>query len=281
MLKRCLSLIILGALAAGCQATASRPENSANPRIDGYRIEPFYDEQKTSGLELNRIVSDMAEDLVRTRVKTTEKPDQLIIATFVNLDDMRGTTRLSRAIQEDFIHEMHRRGEPVADFHMTGNVSVTPQGDMVYSRDFAKLASKFPASRVLAGTIQRNSKGYVVNARIESFRTRSVEATAIGFIPYKYAPYEAYVESSAKSGSAGKSGSGSAAQSKRGSAASSGKGSSVARGQNVTPGKGPVCQSGCLPPRQVAADGSGLVIRENNSVEEFRKQKKWWRFGDD
>ena len=60
MLKRCLSLIILGALAAGCQATASRPENSANPRIDGYRIEPFYDAQKTSGLELNRILSVMA-----------------------------------------------------------------------------------------------------------------------------------------------------------------------------------------------------------------------------
>ena len=49
----------------------------------------------------------------------------------------------------------------------------------------------------------------------------------------------------------------------------------------MTPGKGPVCQSGCLPPKQVAADGNGLVIRENNSVEEFRKQKKWWRFGDD
>ena len=285
MRKRCLSLIILGALAAGCQATASRPENSANPRIDGYRIEPFYDEQKTSGLELNRIVSDMAEDLVRTRVKTTEKPDQLIIATFVNLDDMRGTTRLSRAIQEDFIHEMHRRGEPVADFHMTGNVSVTPQGDMVYSRDFAKLASKFPASRVLAGTIQRNSKGYVVNARIESFRTRSVEATAIGFIPYKYAPYEAYVEHSA-SGSSGKAGS--TTSSARSGSSYSGKGSAkgsgartAAQGQNVTPGKGPVCQSGCLPPKQVAADGNGLVIRENNSVEEFRKQKKWWRFGDD
>ena len=147
MLKRCLMLIMAGALAAGCQATASKPENSANPRIDGNRIEPYYDEQKTSGLELNKIVSDMAEDLVRTRAKTTEKPDQLIIATFVNLDDMRGTTRLSRAIQEDFIHEMHRRGEPVADFHMTGNVSVTPQGDFVYSRDFAKLAKKFPASR--------------------------------------------------------------------------------------------------------------------------------------
>ena len=89
MLKRCLMLIMAGALAAGCQATASKPENSANPRIDGNRIEPYYDEQKTSGLELNKIVSDMAEDLVRTRVKTTEKPDQLIIATFVNLDDMR------------------------------------------------------------------------------------------------------------------------------------------------------------------------------------------------
>lgn len=279
MLKRCLSLIILGALAAGCQATASRPENSANPRIDGYRIEPFYDEQKTSGLELNKIVSDMAEDLVRTRVKTTEKPDQLIIATFVNLDDMRGTTRLSRAIQEDFIHEMHRRGEPVADFHMTGNVSVTPQGDFVYSRDFAKLAKKFPASRVLAGTIQRNSKGYVVNARIESFRSRSVEATAIGFIPYKYVPYEAYVEHSASIGSSGKGGSASGAGS---SSSGSGSVKSAGRGgQKVTPGNGPVCQSGCLPPRQAAADGNGLVIRENNSVEEYRKQKKWWRFWDD
>ena len=279
MLKRCLMLIMAGALAAGCQATASKPENSANPRIDGNRIEPYYDEQKTSGLELNKIVSDMAEDLVRTRVKTTEKPDQLIIATFVNLDDMRGTTRLSRAIQEDFIHEMHRRGEPVADFHMTGNVSVTPQGDFGYSRDFAKLAKKFPASRVLAGTIQRNSKGYVVNARIESFRSRSVEATAIGFIPYKYVPYEAYVEHSASIGSSGKGGSASGAGS---SSSGSGSVKSAGRGgQKVTPGNGPVCQSGCLPPRQAAADGNGLVIRENNSVEEYRKQKKWWRFWDD
>ena len=53
MLKRCLMLIMAGALAAGCQATASKPENSANPRIDGNRIEPYYDEDNSDLYRVN------------------------------------------------------------------------------------------------------------------------------------------------------------------------------------------------------------------------------------
>lgn len=158
--------------------TKTRPEG----------IVKTYEEHNESGLRLNAIVSEMADQLIKYKVDRHNDKDLLAISTFVDVHSYKTHNELGRVIAEDFIHEMHRRGENVLDFHLTGYVEVTPSGDILLSRDAEELARKASVSRFLIGTIAKNDGGYVINARIVSLKNNYVESTAIGFIPNKLFP---------------------------------------------------------------------------------------------
>ncbi len=148
-----------------------------------------YDDLDYKGLELNAIVSRMADQLERYRVPHTGDLPGLAIVTFVDVHSYKYPSELGRVIAEDFIHEMHRRGEAVIDHHLTGYVEVTKNGDIVLSRDAHQLARKLSISRFLIGTVARNKEGYVVNARIVSLKNDNmVESTAVGMVPHSLVP---------------------------------------------------------------------------------------------
>lgn len=130
--------------------------------------------------QLNGIVSVMADELFKTRLAGEAFP--VAVASFVNLETLDKTNWLGLQISENFIHELHRRGELVMDFKLTGVIQVTKSGDFVMSRDWKKLAKSMPISRVLTGTMSHNEEGIVVNARLINLRTRLVEATSQGFV---------------------------------------------------------------------------------------------------
>ncbi len=180
-------------LAAGCAdlnyPVQTKPENVlSNPKGDVHR----YDDLNFDGLEINAIVSRMADQLERYKVPSTEDLPGLAIATFVNVHNYASPEGLGRILAEDFIHEMHRRGELVVDHHLTGYVEVDTNGDITLSRKAEQLARRLSVSRFLIGTIARHPEGYVINARIVSMKTRNVEATAVGIVPYKLVPYPAH-----------------------------------------------------------------------------------------
>jgi hypothetical protein len=89
------------------------------------------------------------------------------------------------------IHELHRRGENVLEYHLTGYVEVTKDGDIALSRKAEELAKSVPVSRFLIGTLAKSNGGYVVNARIVSLKTHLVESTAIAFVSDKLLPARA------------------------------------------------------------------------------------------
>lgn len=137
----------------------------------------------SSGMELNRMVSDMADRLFLTKLAGGRPMSAIAVTSFVNLGTLESTNWLGQQMAEDFIHELHRRGEIVFDYKLTGSIKVTPDGDFVFSRDWTELAKRVPVSRVLTGTLSRNAEGIIVNARIVSLKTHMVEATAQGFVP--------------------------------------------------------------------------------------------------
>ena len=129
------------------------------------------------------MVSDMADRLFQTKLGGGRPMSAIAVTSFVNLSTLESTNWLGQQMAEDFIHELHRRGEIVFDYKLTGSIKVTPEGDFVFSRDWTELAKRVPVSRVLTGTLSRNAEGIIVNARIVSLKTHMVEATAQGFVP--------------------------------------------------------------------------------------------------
>ena len=136
-----------------------------------------------SGVELNHLVSELADRLFQTKLSGGSILNPIAVASFVNLNTLENTNWLGQQIAEDMIHELHRRGEVVLDYKVTGSIKVTPEGDFIFSRDWTELAKRVPVSRILTGTLVRNDQGVVVNARILSLKTHMVEATAQAFIP--------------------------------------------------------------------------------------------------
>jgi TolB-like protein len=167
---RPLVLLIVSALALSACA-----DKDAGINYDGSKND--------QGLALNRMVSDITDRLFATKIPGNTTLSPIAVTSMVNLSTLETTNWLGEQLAEDFVHELHRRGEVVLDYKVTGSIKVTPEGDFSMSRDWTELSKRVPASRILTGTMSRNDMGVVLNMRIINMRTRMVEATSQGFIP--------------------------------------------------------------------------------------------------
>ncbi len=139
--------------------------------------------KRDKGLALNRLVSDMTDRLFATKIPGNTTLSPIAVTSIVNLSTLESTNPFGEQLAEDFVHELHRRGEVVLDYKVTGSIKVTPEGDFSMSRDWTELSKRIPAGRILTGTMARNDSGMVLNMRIINMRTRMVEATSQGFVP--------------------------------------------------------------------------------------------------
>lgn len=171
---------------------------TANPAPGG-KADVDEDVYKVSGMEISNIVSEMADSIYATMYANLQPSSsgsdssvsfpKVAVTSFVDTDTYENAGYLGRALGEFFIHELDRRKIPVMEFKVTGNLSVSKDGDFVFSRDWKKLASKARVRHVLAGTLNRNSKGVVLVARVVDMQTSVVVGSATGFIPYYLLPH--------------------------------------------------------------------------------------------
>lgn len=187
LLLTTMALGVMCIALGGCQnpRVTTQPDNIST---DPHAFVHTYDDLNKKGLELNVLVSEMADQLERYKVKRCNDLPALAVITFVDVHSYKTPSDLGRMISEAFIHEMHRRGEDVVDHHLTGYVEVTPSGDIVLSRDAHQLARRLAVSRFLIGTLSPNKQGTVVNARIVSLKNNMVESTAVGMVPSSMYP---------------------------------------------------------------------------------------------
>lgn len=181
---------VVASSVAGCSA-ASDPEVTYSPSNVMTKPQGFvrvYDSLDKKGLELNVVVSEMADELMKLKVPGQDGGSVIAIASFVSVHDYKTVEPIGRILAEDFIRELHRRGEKVIDHHLTGYVEVGPDGDVMLSRQAEQLMGKMNVSRFLIGSYSRNNEGYVVRARIISLRDRIVESAAVGIVPYAVFP---------------------------------------------------------------------------------------------
>lgn len=133
--------------------------------------------------DINYYVRGLMQNLV-TNLQYVNSSTPLAVASFVLLDgDYNETNLLGDQISESLIHEIHKFGIPVIDFKITDKISVTKQGDFIFSRDTKKLKSDLPIRYIVAGTLVKQQGGYLVNARIVGAVSKAVVASAQSYIP--------------------------------------------------------------------------------------------------
>lgn len=161
------------------------------------------------GMEITKVVSNMADVVLQTMVqdiqieregdaiaarKSFDKDVKLsalpkvAITSFVDTDTYENAGYLGRSVAEMFIHELDRRGVSIFEYKLTGSLSITKDGEFVFSRNWKKLARQAMVKHILAGTLTRNDKGIVLNARVINMMNQTVVGSATGFIPYERLP---------------------------------------------------------------------------------------------
>ncbi len=132
---------------------------------------------------LNQLVSTLADQL--TQNKDFGDIEKLIIAitSFVSVDNLKATSRISNILSENLIHEMQVRGYKVIDFKTMDKIKIDPHGDFLFSRDISTLQTSLNVDYALTGTYTEFKTGTVVNARMINLKTHIVFSTAQIFIP--------------------------------------------------------------------------------------------------
>jgi len=138
----------------------------------------------STDLHFNRLAEyteQMAADLQRD-VRGMQVDQPIVVASFVHLDSsLQNTDTLGIQLAESFINELQQIGLPVADHKLMGVLDINDKGDFAFSRDMGKFYNEVNIGYVLTGTMLKNSRGLVINARIINFETNAVVATSTSF----------------------------------------------------------------------------------------------------
>lgn len=132
-------------------------------------------------------IKDYAEQLSMDLLETIQ-PGQvrgpIAVTSFVNFDQtLNSTDPLGNQLAESMLHELRQLGLPLVDFKSTDYVKVTSQGDLAFSREAREIAKRQHINYVLSGTMIKNARGVVVQARLVQLGSNQVKASAKSFIP--------------------------------------------------------------------------------------------------
>jgi TolB-like protein len=140
----------------------------------------------STDLHFNRLseyTEQMAADL-QNDLRGIQIDQPVVVASFVHLDSSLQTTdTLGIQLAESFINDLQQIGLSVSDHKLMGVLDVNERGDFAFSRDMGQFYNKVNIGYVLTGTMIKNSKGLVVNARLINFATNKVVASTSKFLP--------------------------------------------------------------------------------------------------
>jgi len=180
--------IVLG----GCTSNEDLPENQkpAFERRDDSQFQSSSvltnsDQKRAAAAthNINHYVRGMMHQLIgNLKYVNTQTPIGVSSFVFLN-SNLDQTSLLGNQIAESFIHEVHQVGIPVIDFKTMDFIRVTEQGDFIFTRDFLELNADVSIQYILTGTLSKYQSGYLVNSRIIGLTSKTVVASAQGFIP--------------------------------------------------------------------------------------------------
>jgi len=132
---------------------------------------------------LNNYVRSLTHELI-SNMNHVKPQSVLAASSFVRIDgDFLSTPTFAKQIQESFIYEFHKVGQPIIEFKSTGFIRVLPEGDFALSTDYTELQNVQPIDYILMGTLTELRDGVQVNAKVVGVRSHAVVAAAQIIIP--------------------------------------------------------------------------------------------------
>jgi len=147
----------------------------------------FINSTHSDAATMNQLMSALSTQLTANKNFPDVQSSAIAITSFVSLDDLESTSRISNLISESLIHEMQVRGYKVIDFKTMDSIKINATGDFLFSRDVAKLRKTLNIDYALTGTYVKYRTGTVVNARIICLKTHVVLSSAQILIPRRVA----------------------------------------------------------------------------------------------
>jgi TolB-like protein len=133
--------------------------------------------------KINQTVKFLADQLSQNKDFANISDSSIAITSFVNVENLKETSKLGNLISEHLIHDMQIRGYRIIDFKAMPDIEVGAHGDYAFSRSVKNLKQDISLSYILTGTYTYYADGVSLNARIIDTRTNVVASTAQAFIP--------------------------------------------------------------------------------------------------
>lgn len=104
---------------------------------------------------------------------------RLIFTTLVNLDDLRQTSKFGRTMSESLATQLFQHGYGVVELRKVANIMIQDHnGEMILSRDAARLARQYEANAIVAGTYSLTPKTVIVNVKLLDVGSQEVLSVA-------------------------------------------------------------------------------------------------------
>lgn len=154
-MKRTLALAVLAALiATGC-ATTQAPVRS-DPTYEQAAKDQF---TSTNRAAVNALVEGLNRD--------TYGQAPILVATIVNINDLRRSAPLGRLLSEQYSGQLVSRGYNVKELKLRGDVFVQEgTGELLLSREIKDIARQHAASVVLVGTYSPAANVTYINLKL-------------------------------------------------------------------------------------------------------------------
>ena len=109
---------------------------------------------------------DLAQQLITNRRRSLGKGERLIFTSLVNLDDLSSTSKFGRTLSESLATRLFQYGYGVEEIRKLSTILVKDSfGEIILSRDVAKLAKQHNCDLVVAGTYALTPRTVIINVK--------------------------------------------------------------------------------------------------------------------
>ncbi len=115
-----------------------------------------------------RVGYSLADKLADNVIEPLGPSDTLIVASFVNVNNLEESSSFGRIIAEQIASRFAQRGQPVIELKLRQNSIFISEGkgEFMLSRDLREISKTHNASAVVAGTYAEGGDRLYVSARI-------------------------------------------------------------------------------------------------------------------
>jgi TolB-like protein len=128
--------------------------------------------------DLFGVGEELARQLIANR-RVGDGGKRLIFTTLVNLDDLRQTSKFGRTLSESLATQLFQHGYGVVELRKGANIMIQGNnGEMILSRDVARLAGQYEANAIVAGTYAMTPKTVIINVKLLDVDSQEVLSVA-------------------------------------------------------------------------------------------------------